>query len=135
MASDELRNVTVVVAAAIERDGRYLTARRTRPPDLAGRWECPGGKVEMGETEEHALIREIREELGVTIAVGARVPGEWVLSEGLVLHLYRGSLVDGDPQPHDDHDAIRWVAPEDFDSVDWLPPDVDAGRSLRGAVG
>lgn len=135
MASDEFRHVTVVVAAAIEREGRYLAARRTRPKDVAGHWEFPGGKVEPGETEELALIREIKEELGVTIAVGARVPGEWVLSEGLVLHLYRGSLVDGDPQPHDDHDAIRWVAPEDFDSVDWLASDVDAGHSLRKVVG
>ena len=53
--------MTVVVAAAIERDGRYLVARRTRPADVAGRWEFPGGKVEPGETEEGALAREIRE--------------------------------------------------------------------------
>ena len=71
--------MTVVVAAAIECDGRYLAARRTKPDWATGRWEFPGGKVEAGETEEQAIIREIREELGVEIAVGARVPGEWPL--------------------------------------------------------
>lgn len=135
MASDEFRHVTVVVAAAIEREGRYLAARRTRPKDVAGHWEFPGGKVEPGETEELALIREIKEELGVTIAVGARIPGEWPLHSGLVLHLYAATLHSGDPQPHDDHDAIRWVAPEDFDSVDWQASDVDAVHSLRKVVG
>ena len=79
--------MSIVVAAAIERDGRYLAARRTRPTDVAGLWEFPGGKVEPGETEEEALVREIREELGVEIAVGERIPGEWPLRDDLVLHL------------------------------------------------
>lgn len=121
----------VVVAAAIERDGCYLVARRTRPADVAGRWEFPGGKVEPGETEEQALAREIREELGVEIAVGERVPGEWPLHGDLVLHLYRATLAGGEPMPLEQHDEIRWVTTEEFDSVDWLPSDIDAVRSLR----
>lgn len=123
--------MTVVVAAAIECDGRYLVARRTRPADVAGRWEFPGGKVERGETGEQALIREIREELGVEIAVGERVPGEWPLHSDLVLHLYRATLADGEPLPLEQHDEIRWVSTADFDSIDWLPSDIDAVRSLR----
>ncbi|MFM7212080.1 MAG: NUDIX domain-containing protein, partial [Actinomycetota bacterium] len=71
--------MTVVVAAAILRDGRYLAARRTRPAWAAGRWEFPGGKVEPGETEQQALVREIREELGVEIEVVRRFSGEWPL--------------------------------------------------------
>ena len=126
--------MTVVVAAAIERDGRYLVARRTRPADVAGRWEFPGGKVEPGETEEGALAREIREELGVEIAIGERIPGEWPLRGDLVLHLYAAALVDGEPRPLEQHDEIRWVARADFDSVDWLPSDIDAVRSLREAT-
>jgi len=124
----------VVVAAAIERDGRYLVARRTRPADVAGRWEFPGGKVEPGETEQQALVREIREELGVEIAVGERVPGEWPLHGDLVLHLYRATLAGGEPMPLEQHDEIRWVTSAEFDSVDWLPSDVDAVRSLREAT-
>lgn len=118
--------MTVVVAAAIERDGRYLAARRTRPADVAGRWELPGGKVEPGETEEQALAREIREELGVEIAVGERVPGEWPLRDGLVLHFYSARIIDGEPHPLDHHDALRWVAPQEFSEIDWLESDVEA---------
>lgn len=126
--------MTVVVAAAIERDGRYLVARRTLPKDVAGRWEMPGGKVELGETEEQALIREIGEELGVEITVGERIPGEWPLRDDLVLHLYAATLIAGEPAPLEQHDEIRWVTPSEFDGVDWLPSDVDAVRSLREAT-
>ena len=126
--------MTVVVAAAIEREGRYLVARRTRPADVAGRWEFPGGKVEPGESEAQALAREIREELGVVIAIGERVPGEWPLHSDLVLHLYVATLVDGEPMPLEQHDEVRWVAIADFDSVDWLPSDMDAVQSLREAT-
>lgn len=118
--------MTVVVAAAIERNGRYLAARRTKPEWAAGRWEFPGGKVEPGESEVDALVREIREELGVEIAVGMRVPGEWPLHDDLVLHLYVATLIDGDPQPLDHHDELRWVALDESDDVAWLDSDVDA---------
>ena len=127
--------MTVVVAAAIERDGRYLAARRTKPDWAAGRWEFPGGKVEPGESETAALVREIREELGVEIAVGARVPGEWPLHDDLVLHLYVATLTDGEPQPLDHHDALRWITPEEFDEVAWLESDVDAVTILARLVG
>lgn len=126
--------MTVVVAAAIQRDGRYLVARRTRPADVAGRWEFPGGKVEPDETEQRALAREIREELGVEIAIVDRVPGEWPLHDELVLHLYRATLAGGEPMPLEQHDEIRWVTIAEFDSVDWLPSDIDAVRSLREAT-
>lgn len=123
--------MTVVVAAAIERDGHYLAARRTRPDWASGRWEFPGGKVELGETEVQALVREIREELGVGIAVGEQVPGEWRLHDDLVLHLYVATLVEGQPMPLDHHDEIRWLAPDEFDSVFWLESDLDAVARLR----
>ena len=122
--------MSVVAAAAIERDGRYLAARRTQPDWAAGRWEFPGGKVEFGESEAEALVREIREELGVEITVGARVTGEWPLRDDLVLHLYVATLTDGEPQPLDHHDELRWLAPEEFGDVDWLESDVDAVGAL-----
>lgn len=127
--------MTVVVAAAIERDGRYLAARRTKPDWAAGRWEFPGGKVEPGESETAALVREIREELGVEISVGERVPGEWPLHDDLVLHLYVATVTDGEPQPLDHHDALRWITPEEFDEVAWLESDVDAVTILARLVG
>lgn len=127
--------MTVVVAAAIERDGRYLAARRTKPDWAAGRWEFPGGKVEPGESDTDALAREIREELGVEISVGERVPGEWPLHDDLVLHLYVATLMDGEPQPLDHHDELRWVTPGEFGDVEWLESDVDAVTILARLVG
>lgn len=124
----------VVVAAAIVRDGFYLIARRTAPADMAGRWEFPGGKVESEETERQALEREIREELGVSIDVGDRVPGEWPLRDDLVLHLYIATLIDGEPLPLEQHDEIRWVARAEFDDIDWAPADLDAVRRLGEAT-
>ena len=61
--------MAAVVGAAILAGGRVLAARRTSPPEAAGRWEFPGGKVEPGETAEAALCREVAEELGCRIAV------------------------------------------------------------------
>jgi len=123
--------VTVVVAAAIERDGRYLAARRTRPDWAAGKWEFPGGKVEVGESDEQALVREIREELGVDILVSNRVPGEWPLHDDLVLHLYVATLAEGHPQPLDHHDELRWLTPDEFSDIPWLESDLDAVARLR----
>ncbi len=122
--------MTVVVAAAIERGGRYLAARRTRPAWAAGRWEFPGGKVDAGETDDEALAREIREELGVDIEMLDRVPGEWALHDDLVLHLYVARLAGGEPQPLDHHDALRWVTPGEFGEIDWLESDRDAVAAL-----
>lgn len=65
----------VVVGAALLDGGRLLAARRSAPEELAGRWELPGGKVERGEAPEAALVRELREELGIAAEPVERVPG------------------------------------------------------------
>ncbi|MEV1023880.1 (deoxy)nucleoside triphosphate pyrophosphohydrolase [Streptomyces sp. NPDC050264] len=117
----------VVVAAALYDDaGRLLAARRSAPPELAGRWELPGGKVEPGEVPEHALVRELREELGVTSDPVDRVPGEWPLKPGYVLRVWRTRLLSGVPAPLQDHDELRWLTPDEIWSVDWLDQDVPA---------
>ncbi|WP_093715762.1 (deoxy)nucleoside triphosphate pyrophosphohydrolase [Actinacidiphila alni] len=113
----------VVVAGAVLDGGRLLAARRTAPPALAGRWELPGGKVEPGETVPSALVRELREELGVLVEPLERVPGAWPLAPGYVLHVWTARLLSGEPSPLQDHDALRWVTPEDAFSLDWLAPD------------
>jgi 8-oxo-dGTP diphosphatase len=116
----------VVVAAVIERDGLILAARRTEPPALAGRWEFPGGKVEAGESDEQALVRECEEELGVRVAVGARVGPEYPIADGsLVVRTYRAVLESGEPEPIESHDALRWVRPgsAQADELVWLDGD------------
>lgn len=111
-----------VVAAAIVRDGRLLAARRTRPSRHAGGWEFPGGKVEAGEDDAGALQRECREELGVEIVVGRQL-GEATDGEVRIV-LFGASIRSGEPEPLEDHDELRWLAPDGLESVAWLPIDV-----------
>jgi 8-oxo-dGTP diphosphatase len=113
----------VVVGAAILHEGRLLAARRRPPSRLAGGWELPGGKVEAGESDENAIIREIREELGVEIALSGRVHGEWELGRGMVRRVFIAVLVAGDPEPLADHDELRWLTPNELYDVAWLPAD------------
>ncbi|MCX5376100.1 (deoxy)nucleoside triphosphate pyrophosphohydrolase [Streptomyces sp. NBC_00091] len=128
----------VVVGGALCHDGRLLAARRSAPPELAGRWELPGGKAEPGESVPEALVRELREELGVETEALERIPGEWPLKPGLVLHVWTARLVSGEPAPLEDHDELRWLGPHELDSVDWLDQDrpavAEAGRRLRAGV-
>ncbi|MBX9423137.1 MULTISPECIES: (deoxy)nucleoside triphosphate pyrophosphohydrolase [Streptomyces] len=117
------RPPVVVVAGALYDQGRLLAARRSAPAELAGRWELPGGKLEPGESPEEALIRELREELGVEVEPGERIPGEWPLKPGYVLQVWTARLLAGEPRPLEDHDALRWLSRPELDSVDWLDQD------------
>ena len=90
-------SVRIVVGAAIVRDGRVLAARRSAPPATAGGWEFPGGKVEPGESAPAALIRECREELGVTVSVGELL-GTAPIPPGFELHVYAATLAAGTPR-------------------------------------
>jgi 8-oxo-dGTP diphosphatase len=127
----------VVVGAALLDGGRLLAARRSAPPELAGRWELPGGKVEAGETPEAALVRELREELGVEVEPVERVPGEWPLKPPYVLKVWTARLLpgSGEPKPLQDHDALRWLAPDEIWSVNWLDQDVPAVRDVLARLG
>ena len=115
--------MVAVVGAAIVRGGRVLTARRTAPPEAAGRWEFPGGKVEPGESPEAALVREIREELGCAVEVTGWLPGEVPIGERHLLTVALAVLTgDSDPDPSE-HDEVRWLTAAELDDVDWLEPD------------
>ena len=122
----------LVVGAAVLRDGRVLAARRTAPAELAGRWELPGGKVEPGETPEAAIVRELREELGVEVRVVGWLAGEAPI--GATLRLRVAVCVSADvPQPTE-HDRIRALGPDELDDVDWLEPDRPFLAQLRGLL-
>lgn len=112
----------LVVGVAIERGGLWLVARRTRPAALAGRWEFPGGKVEPGESVRDTAVREIREELGVDIAVTGEIPGRWPIDDHLELALVTATTA-ADPSPGDSHDALAWGRPDELAGVDWVPAD------------
>ena len=114
----------VIVAAIIVTDGRVLACQRSAPPEVAGKWEFPGGKVEPGETDAEALARECAEELGVRVDVGPRVGPDVPLAHGrAVLRVYAVRLLDGDRPRALEHTAMRWLSADELHDVVWLPAD------------
>ncbi|QTE29545.1 (deoxy)nucleoside triphosphate pyrophosphohydrolase [Pengzhenrongella sicca] len=132
----------LVVAAALVDDlaapSALLAARRCTPAALAGRWEFPGGKVEPGEPPRDALRREIREELGVEIRLGAELvgpaEGAWPLARPYVLRLWLAAVVGGTPRPLVEHDELRWLPAGRWHDVPWLDADLPILTALVGAV-
>ncbi|MEU6410117.1 (deoxy)nucleoside triphosphate pyrophosphohydrolase [Microbispora sp. NPDC046933] len=117
----------LVVGAAIVEGGRLLAAQRSGPPEMRGGWEFPGGKVEPGEDERAALVRECAEELGVQVVLGQRVGGDWPLHSaspgGYVMRVWLATVVAGVPRPLE-HLALRWLEPHELYDVSWLPADL-----------
>ena len=118
-----------VVAAVVERDGRYLITRRLEGTHLAGLWECPGGKLLPGEQPEDALRRELKEELGVEVAVGELIQTvDWTYPEKSVRLLFFRCALAGEPTPLEGQE-MRWVAAADLRSYNF--PDADATLIAR----
>ncbi len=121
----------MVAAAIIGVDGRVLAARRAYPSRSAGMWEFPGGKVEPGETDHQALIRECHEELSVIVEPGKRLGTDIVLGGGsAVLRVWLATISAGTPQLVD-HTELRWLAHDELCTVNWLPADAPLVTQLR----
>jgi 8-oxo-dGTP diphosphatase len=106
--------VLVAAGALVDDDGRVLIARRPEGKAMAGLWEFPGGKVQAGETPEAALIRELREELGIDTRASCLAPNAFA-SHGydafhLLMPLFACRVWQGTPRALE-HDALTWVAP------------------------
>src|SRR6478735_6737627 len=108
-----MKLVLVVAVALIDPDGRVLVAQRPAGKAMAGLWEFPGGKVEPGETPEAALVRELREELGIDTWSSCLAPLTFASHAyadfHLLMPLYACRRWDGVPQARE-HTALRWVA-------------------------
>ena len=132
-----------VGAAAIVRrtdsGWELLSARRTEPPVVAGKWEFPGGKIEDGETQEQCVLREIKEELGIDVVPHQRIDGPldgfWPLTERIAFALWLVTIVAGqEPVILEDHDAIEWLPADDLFRVEWVPADVPLVQRLEGLL-
>jgi 8-oxo-dGTP diphosphatase len=118
MTSHNGNSVILVVAAAlIDPDGRVLIAQRPPGKAMAGLWEFPGGKLEAGETPEQALIRELHEELGISVKEPCLAPFTFASHAyadfHLLMPLYLCRRWDGTPVPRE-HKTIKWVRPRDL---------------------
>jgi len=118
MIADNAKPVILVVAAAlIDPDGRMLIAQRPLGKAMAGLWEFPGGKWEPGETPEQALIRELDEELGISVKEPCLAPFTFAshayANFHLLMPLYICRRWEGTPVPRI-HQAIKWVRPRDL---------------------
>jgi 8-oxo-dGTP diphosphatase len=107
----------VVAVALVDADGRVLIAQRPESRSMAGLWEFPGGKIEADERPEDALIRELREELGIAVKEACLAPFTFASHTYDAFHLLMPLYVcrrwEGTPQPKH-HAALKWVRPKDM---------------------
>ncbi len=127
-----------VVAGLIEVDGEILVCQRRRGDTFELMWEFPGGKLQMGETSEEGLARELREELAVEAVVGAEVfrtrHRYAAMSDAIELILFAVS-VDAAAVRNIVFESMEWRAPETLDELNFLPADREfVGKLARGEI-
>ena len=119
-------SLTVVAAALVDGEGRVLLQQRAEGRQMAGLWEFPGGKVEPGERPEEALVRELREELGIDVASDALAPAAFASAElgdrHLLLLLYICRSWTGEPEALDAA-MLQWVRPVEMRALPMPPAD------------
>lgn len=123
-----------VVAGAVIADGHVLLARRRPTSAGPGQWELPGGKVEPGETDEEALVRELFEELTLHTRVSGRIGPAVEFAPGQQLFCYRAELTHDQDIGLVDHQEYRWVAAGELGSMDLLTADRELIGPLREAL-
>lgn len=127
----------VVAAALIDSDGRVLIAKRPRAKMMGGLWEFPGGKVNEGETPEAALVRELKEELGIEVETSCLAPIAFSSCASgdfhLLMPLFACRKWKGSAQALE-AEALAWVRPRDFAAYDMPPADRPLAAQLRELI-
>ncbi len=120
-----MKKVIRVVAAVLEREGRYLITQRRESAVLPLQWEFPGGKVEAGEHDEDALCRELSERLDADFEIGKKIGEKHHIYDGyeVILALYAAKLIPGRPMRAKRVRDFRWVASSEFGQYQF--PDAD----------
>ena len=124
--------MTEVVAALIWDGDHFLACQRPAHKARGLLWEFVGGKVEPGETRQKALIRECREELGVTVSVGEIFMEVDHVYPDLTVHLtlFHAAIAQGEPQKLE-HNDIRWITTAEIDQYDFCPADEEILERLK----
>ena len=126
MESGSLPLLLVVACALVDTDGRVLLSQRPEGKALAGLWEFPGGKVDPGETPEHALVRELEEELGIETKIACLAPLTFASHTYETFHLLMPLYVCrrfwGTPTPREGQ-KLKWVRPRDMRNYPMPPAD------------
>jgi len=129
---------TLLVAAAVVIEGeRVLLTQRKAGTHLAGAWEFPGGKVRAGEDPRHALVRELREELGIDTGVGdvMEVTFHRYPERSVLLLFYEARRAPRSPEPRAlDVAAFRWARADELDEASFPPADVAILRKVRARL-
>jgi 8-oxo-dGTP diphosphatase len=136
--SDFVRSLMVVAVALVDADGRILLQQRPEGKSMAGLWEFPGGKIEPGESPEVALVRELKEELGIDTETACLAPATFASAmldgdKHLILLLYVCRKWKGVPQPLEGG-ALRWEYPAAMFSLPMPPADLPLIGILEALV-
>ena len=123
--------MTEVVAALIWKDNKFMICQRPAHKARGLLWEFVGGKVELGETKEQALIRECREELAVTLSVGDVFMDVTHEYPDLTVHLtlFNATIVEGELQKLE-HNDIQWITPREIPNYEFCPADEEILKKL-----
>lgn len=126
---------SIEVVAGIIMDGEKVFATQRGYGDYKDFWEFPGGKMEPGETPPQALARELKEELVIDVNVGeflCTVEHDYPAFH-LTMHCFYCTIAGGKAPMLLEHEAARWLAPSELDTVSWLPADVKVVEALKSA--
>lgn len=128
------KNIHVVGAVIVE-DGKILCAQRGETKVLPLKWEFPGGKIEAGESPQQALIREIHEEMHCKIEVSNQIEHTVYEYDFGIVHLttFYCKPIQGNPVLTE-HVAIKWLSPEELESLEWAPADIPTIEKLSKGI-
>ena len=128
----KIKQITEVVAALIWQGDKFMICQRPSNKTRGFLWEFVGGKVELGETKEEALIRECREELAITLSVEDVFMDVTHEYPDITVHLtlFNATIAEGEPQKLE-HNDIQWITPSEIPNYDFCPADVEILEKIK----